>query len=93
MNKHLRRERIGLDWKARCDAIDVFFDEVWHIDEPYSDHWKCKSEVSHTDVWIAADPTFKYGTRIRIYTNGRIEKITSRPDEGDDAFLMKEAEK
>lgn len=42
-------------------------------------------------VWLhTAD--FKYGTFLRLYDNGRIERVTCREGEGDDIHEVKPAD-
>ncbi len=41
-------------------------------------------------VWIAADPTFTYGTYLILHHDGMVERVTEREDGTYEDFLIKE---
>ena len=42
-------------------------------------------------LWLHT-PDFIHGTYLKLYSDGRVERITVREDEGDEEMLIKEAD-
>lgn len=40
-------------------------------------------------LWINADPRYEFGTYLKLFDNGRIERVTQRPDGSESIMYIK----
>ncbi len=62
----------------RCEAKDSYYQGTRLVmNEGY---WM---------LWINADQRYEYGTYIKLFDNGKIDRVTQRPDGSEDIMSIK----